>query len=390
MIVKKQVPLVVLFAFFAGFSFGNIAAPVQVPASAGDLFMMRIHPNPLRIEKETLSIDLTGNGFESGPCKATYMIENPTTEEVKLPSFFITPGGKNITIAVDGKTIKTESVFIPRSSIPWAGEDGDGDRKSEEYGAASFVLVFGPGEKHRVDVDFRLVAGYDNTAIAGISAPEAAHFLNTLKGRGSVAWYRYDLVSASTFKGGFGSLSIEVRAKLDAVIDSNIGLERTADNAESGYYVLSGEFDGIPEAYLDLKEKHATTYNFIGATIAAGSSFPFDGRGIHFTSKALFDVYFSNHQVSAGVEADPFSGMYHALLLYTMFPAGRAGAYGWFMDVRAGGGLAFDIASGFSPGFTAFAGLRIVPIVYELSYKIFPFGNGPVRHELGLALGFGI
>jgi hypothetical protein len=80
---------------------------------------------------------------------------------------------------------------------------------------------------------------------------------------------------------------------------------------------------------------------------------------------------------------------YHGLLVYTNYPSGRS-IYGRFADIRVGGGFVFDIANRFSPGFTVFAGLKLMPLAYEISYGVFPFGDKGLMHEFSLTIGFGI
>jgi hypothetical protein len=375
--------------FFAYLSFGNIAAPIHIPEKIGDLFTQGETANPIRIEKETLILDVTGIYAKPGESRATYVMINPGKDKISLPMLFLTPGAKEISVSVDGVAMQSRNLTIPFGAVPWAADD-KWDVKLPDYGAAAFEVVFGPGEKKTLEVAFRLTSGYDNTLVdRGMTAPQAAHVLNQFKDQDASFWYRYDLFASTSFKGGFGTLDITIKVPLKNEVIANLDLKKSEDNYNAGYYTLSGTFDGLPSKVIDIKRIYKVAYNTMGATIAAGCAFPFDGRVAHFTSKVLFDAFFANHEVSAGIEADPFSGYYHGLLLYTLFPPGKAGTYGWFVDIRGGLGMEFDLANGFSPGFTVFCGLKLIPVVYEVLYEIFPFGSR-IIHELGVTIEMGI
>jgi hypothetical protein len=385
--MKQILWLLILMLLTSNVLFGNIAAPVQTPEKIGDLFTSGKLTNPLRIEKETLLIDTTGTWDRPGMSRAAYDMVNPAKERISLPMLFLTPGATEIAVSVNGSRIESKAVTIPAQSVPWAA---DVSGKLPSYGAASFEVAFEPGEKKTIEVGFRISSGYDNSSgDRGMTAAQAAHATNQFKGIESTSWYRYDLFASSSFGGGFGSLDLTVKVPNGYKTATNLALEKSSEDNTTGFTTLTGTFGGIPASFIDIKNTQKVEYNFIGGTVGVGWAFPFDGRSAHFYSKLLLDIYAFQHQVSLGLELDPFDNMYHGLLLYTIFPPGKMQNYGWFFDVRGGAGVSFDFASSFNPGFVFFGGFKIIPVAYEVFYEIFPF-RGSVNQELGITIEIGI
>ena len=123
-----------------------------------------------------------------------------------------------------------------------------------------------------------------------------------------------------------------------------------------------------------------------------GCGFPFDGRGIHFLSRLYVDFFISNHQISCGIDANPWKGMLHGSLIYTLFPPGRSGYnYAHLVDIRGGGGILYDFIQDKGVGIRLFAGLKLFLPAYEVYYDFFPFSDDETYyHELGIVCVIGI
>jgi hypothetical protein len=376
-----------IFIFIVFSSSGNIASPVQMPPDIGDMFGSK-EENPIRIDKEVLSLDISPGLTDLAPCTASYIMTNPTQSIVVLPMLFLTPGAKDIEVSVNDASIEAEYIRIPHNTVPWTGKERDREYPID-YGAARFIISFNPSETKKVFVRFRLTRGYDFTAAPyGPTAPQAAHLLNQIKRGETIVWYKYDLFASSSFKGGFGTLNISIKVAYKDDVVCNLGLKKTGENRQEGYYFLTGTYTGLPDEFIDIKQIVREDYNPIGITFGAGWLFPFDGRPISFTLQGLFDVSFRNNMFSAGIEADPFSGLYRGLIVYTLFPSGKAGRYD--ADLRARFAVALDLVNNFSPGFRLSGGFRLSPLAFELSYGIFPFEPVGFEHELGCMFVLGV
>jgi hypothetical protein len=364
--------IVVSIIFFAALVnlYSNIARPLQPPDPAGDVLGDALKLDALRIETEELLLDLQGK--DTAFSRARYTIRNPLKEIVESDLYFVTPFMDKVTVMINGIVVPLVYEKLTRDKIPWKPESRAVENWRDELGAYRFRATFGAEAETVIIVAFRLPAGYDNTrSDTGIFPAQAAHLLNWGKSGDHVAWYIYNLESANTFKGGIGKLKVEILTPEGAELDTNVALVKEA--AESGFFRFTGSFQGIPAPSIEAKVITRTIYNIFGGTFALGLSTNY-GDYTEFMAQALFDVFFYNHQFSAGVEGNPFGSGFKIPVLYTFFLGGRQSpsllSYG---DIRFTAGALFNLLPTTAVGFRVAAGLRFLVSVIEISYDFYPF-----------------
>jgi len=240
--------------------------------------------------------------------------------------------------------------------------------------ACRFKARFEAGAVTRIEVTFILPAGYDNTlAETGIYPPEAGHLLNWSKRGSRAAWYVYNLSAASTFTGGIANLEISIRAPEDQILKTNIDVKKTG--VENGVAVYSGSFAGIPVPEIEARVVSLQEYNAFGATFGLGLHTNY-GDDTGFIAQALADVFLHSHQLSAGVEGNPFGGSLKIPVLYAYYPGGKGSAYGmYFGDIRFSAGGLFDLLPDAAAGFRLAAGIRLLASIFEITYDFYPFDD---------------
>ncbi len=384
----KKVALVFFALVAVAGAFANIAAPTRPPETFGDLFSVEDGENPLRVEHERLTFDLRGADRHKGSGRAVYTIVNPTGTEQRRLFNFVTRDAGNVVVTADGVLVETAKSEIKGDDVPWI-DPMNLSQTEFVFPCYSFELAFAPGQTREITVEFDMEGGYDNRAIPmGPEAPAASHLLNMLKDGEWVRWFRYDLSPAATFGGGFGGLELEIILAKGTRLLPGLPLEavETADRV-----VYRGRFDALPGPLLDMKVAKSTDYNILGLTLKSGVAIPFDGREVFWDNQLLADLCLSNHMLSAGVQINPFLYCFRGLALYTWFPPGRTGGYGYLgmFDIRAGGGLAVDFLEEFRVGFELHAGMRLGPFALEPSWKLFlPDTDGVWNQELNICYVF--
>ncbi|MBN2444318.1 MAG: hypothetical protein JXJ04_23350 [Spirochaetales bacterium] len=365
--------------------FGNIGLPYRSPPVAGDLITEEEVVQTLRIEKELLILDVSKPFGEGAPCSAEYTVLNLEKQSIDISLSFLTPDASNVSIFINNEKVSSESREIPIKDIPWLTTD-DFTRKPDKYMAEGFQVHFDPGEQKIITVLFSLGAGWHNRAAAnGPTAPQAAHLFNMIKNDAHVSWYLYDLFSAATFGSTQFDLEVIIKIPKNADFLCNIPLEPHS-SPEDDYNVFSGTFSEIPGKLIDFKVIYKNKYNFAGLTMGLGCGFPLDGRGIHFISRLYLDLFLFNHQISCGIDGDPWSGALYGVFQYTLFPPGSSySTYDFIVDVRGGGGVLYDFLQDKGIGFRLFAGIKLFLPAYEVYYDFFPFTEDEeLKHEIGV------
>ncbi|MBN1524889.1 MAG: hypothetical protein JW904_10420 [Spirochaetales bacterium] len=372
--MKKPVHFRILF-FALGFLaiahslYANVAMPQMIPAASGDVHIDGNGFQNLRIEKEILELNL---GATPGSySRAIYFIRNTGTAPLESKLWFVTPYMDRVTVTVNGKPAAAQKETVSPDQLDFQVSSYPGSPKSD-VDVYSFYAAFSPDAVTQIDIEFFLPAGYDNTGEnAMIDSAVAAHFLNWFKEGGSVKWYQYNLSAATTFAGGIALLEITVKIPDDMILDINIPLQQTGWENEE--IVYSGVFSGIPVPTINAFVTKKVEYNFIGATFGIGLHTNF-GPDTQFLTQALLDIYFMGHQLSAGIEANPFGNCFKIPVLYTWFPGGRMPAsFMSFADIRFSGGILLDRLPESITGIRIAAGMRITIMVIELSYDFYPF-----------------
>jgi len=366
--VKKH-PLAFLFLLMTWSGFANIALPVMPPRPAGDLLPAERAYDLLRIEREDLFLNLLG---ETGAFStARYAVRNIGGEALAADLLFLTPEMEEVTVTANGTPLAPVPVTLRPGELPWEPDEDTADLWPEEVRAYRFRVVFAGGAVTEILVRFRLPAGYDNRdSRNGLSPAAAGHPTNWTGNSGQTLWYRYYLASARSFKGGIGTLSVSVLAPRNAELTANIVLER-GEEIEGGV-VYRGGFQGIPASFVEAKVRYPVNVNLFGATIGAGLVTDYDGY-LEFMAQVLLDVYFSNHQFSAGIELNPFGRGLKLPLLYTYIP-GEPSAYVNFIgDLRFTAGVLFDLSPEALTGFRVAVGFRMTIMILEITYDFYPF-----------------
>ncbi|MGA2642228.1 MAG: hypothetical protein ABSG21_15145 [Spirochaetia bacterium] len=385
--MRRSLCAVILFLLAAGGLWANMAAPIEDPPYSGNIFSFAAD-NPLRIEKEALFLDLSSGNTEEATSSAVYTILNPLHTAYSTDLVFLTPAVKHISIEIDGSPAEIRTSTLGTQRIPWASESVR--RRITAYPAATFSLSLAAGERKIVTVRFFISPGW-NSIIAelGPSYPQAAHFLNMAKGRESTLWYVYDLRSAANFGGGFGGLSLSVKVPRNAEIITEMRLDKARVEADAEYY--TAELAGPPQADVDIYVVNRIDYNSVGFMAGIGLGVPLTPLDAGLLLKTMLDAYFLNHQISIGLEGDPFHGILRASLQYTLFPPGGTGyGYRGVADFRVGGNVLLGLYDGYLPnlsiGFRLFAGVRLgIPL--EIGYEIYPWSqDGVFREDLSLMM----
>jgi len=355
-------------------AFSNIAMPQRAPSPAGDILAPLPGLDSLRIDRENLRLDLTGD--PSGRSLAHYEISNPSGISAASDLYFVTPFMDDVYVTVDGRRADFDRVMLSRDRLPWPVRENDYAwwPKDGEMDAARFRAEFSAGETTVIEVSFRLPAGYDNAlAGTGISPAAVAHALNWSKPGDRVAWYVYALETSRTFKGGFGTLHLEITvpAGTELICNAAIGEKKSG----RGFDTYTMESKGLPVPAIDAKVITRGVYNFLGGTVGCGLATDFNAS-TSFLGQALIDVFFLNHQFSTGIEGNPFGtiGGLKIPLIYTfVFGTTRSLYSAFFADVRLSAGVLIDLLPETAVGFRVSAGMRLMMFLMEISYDFHPF-----------------
>lgn len=365
----KTLIFCLVIAFLGINASANIALPVQEPPLAGDIFTPEPALTALQLVHEKLVLNLSG--IENGFSHARYVIRNRGAREIASDLFFITPYMDRVTVQVNGSAVETAQERIASEQLPW--KPAFPERLPEDgLPAFRFRVVFAAQAETVIDVTFRLPAGYDNQGRdQGYYAGEAAHALNWSVGSDSTAWYAYNLESATTFQGGIQKLDVEIIAPQDDTLVVNIPL--VENKPSEGVKRYTGSFEGIPAPYIEARVKHEAQYSMIGFQVGGGLVTNYIDY-TEFMAQALFDFYFYNHQISVGVEGNPFGTGFKIPVLYTFIFADKVSSYFAFWgDLRVTAGALFDLSPVSAVGFRISAGLRLTLTIFEVAYDFYPF-----------------
>jgi len=272
---------------------------------------------------------------------------------------------------VAGKQLEIFRENITREK-PGLGEKQEGDFWGNELKACRFHVIFAPQAVTVIEVSFILPGGYDNTKKEmDVYSTVASHSLNWFKAGNSNSWYLYNLSAANTFTGGIADLDLVIWAPGDSRLDINVAVKKTGEDKGTATY--AGSFKGIPAPQIEAKVVHVEQYNFLGATFGLGLHTNY-GDDTQFIAQALLDVYLFEHQLSAGVEVNPFGTSLKLPVLYSYFPLGKVNRYvAMFADIRFSAGVLFDLEPAALTGFRVASGLRMLLSVFEISYDFYPF-----------------
>jgi hypothetical protein len=372
--MHRSVAVSLMFFLALPAVFGNIAMPKQPPAPAGDFLLQGQGFAGLRIDEERLLLDLSGR--PGALSRALYRISHPGESPLRTDLYFITPFMQEVIVTLNGKALATTGAALKRDQVPWPMKDEDYGwwSKDRTVEALRFTADFAAGTVTEFEVTFRLPAGYDNTLVnVGIEPAAAGHALNWSKDADHAAWYLYSLESAATFPGGMGVFKLEILAPAGAELNANLTL---VDRKTEGDLVrYSGSFQGFPVPSLEAKVITRGFYNSFGGEFAIGLATDYEAY-TEFMTQVLGNVYFGNHQFSAGLEANPFGSAANLRLplLYTFVFGRKTHPYGaFFGDVRATAGALIEVLPDTAVGIRIGLGLRFTLMIFEIDYDFYPF-----------------
>jgi hypothetical protein len=367
--LKKSLVFLCVFIFSVSGAFANIALPVQEPPPSGDVFMSDQGLAALRLEQEKLVLDLTRRAAVFS--RARYTIRNTGAKQINTDLIFVTPFADKVRVFVNSTEIEVKAENIPLKKLPWKPAVMEG-ASGQEMPAYGFKITFTPNEETIVEVVFLLPSGYDNRdPDIGFYPGEAAHALNWSAAADSLAWYIYNLESASTFPGGLRQLDVEILIPGEDTLSVNMALaeKKTAE----GFKSYTGSFQGMPVPYIEAKVRHQAVYNMIGASFGGGLVTDYD-EYTEFMAQAMFDFYFYNHQISAGVEGNPLGTGLKFPIMYTYIFGGKMNSYiAFWGDLRLAAGVLFDLSPVSAVGFRFSAGLRLTLMILEIAYDFYLF-----------------
>jgi hypothetical protein len=356
-----------IFVFLAGGVFAVIL-PFREPPPSGGVFAAEGVLPALRLVHEKLVLDLTRR--ENGLSRARYTIRNTGARGISTDLLFITPYMYKVSVFVNSVEIEVKEERIPFKQLPWKPVYPDVWR-TDEIPAYRFRVSFPQNTETIVEVVFRLPAGYDNRSQEGLYPGAAAHALNWSKEPDSTIWFLYNLESARTFTGGIQKLDVEVIIPQDDSVNVNI---RLAENdALGGFKRYTGTFAGIPAPYIEAKVKHEAVYSIIGGSVGGGLVTDY-AEYTEFMAQAMFDVYFLNHQLSAGVEGNPFGTGIKFPVIYTYILGDKIPPMLSFLgDLRVSAGALFELSPESAVGFRISGGMRLTLMILEVAYDFYPF-----------------
>ncbi|MBN1798865.1 MAG: hypothetical protein JW822_09820 [Spirochaetales bacterium] len=367
--LRKICAVLGIFIFIGSGAFANIGLPVQEPPPSGDVFASGGGLTALRLEHEKLILDLTRR--EAGFSHARYTIRNTAGGEISTDLIFITPYMYNVSVSVNSQEIEIQQENIPFKKLPWKPVFPESWGR-EEIPAYRFHVSFPGNTETVVEVMFRLPAGYDNRAEdMGLHMGEAAHALNWAVESDSTVWYLYNLDAAGTFSGGIRRLDVEIIIPENDDVEVNIPLVqgKTANGVKS----FTGSFAGMPAPYIEAKRKHEAVYSMFGGSAGGGLVTNYVDY-TEFMAQAMVDFYFYNHQLSAGVEGNPFGTGIKFPVIYTFILGDKVHPYfAFFGDLRLSAGALFELSPESAVGFRISGGMRFTMMILEIAYDFYPF-----------------
>jgi hypothetical protein len=368
MVWGRLFAVITVFIFLASGAFAAIP-PLREPPPAGDVFASEGVLSALRLEHEKLVLDLTRR--ENGLSRTRYTIRNTGAREISTDLLFITPYMYGVNVFVNSAEIEVKQENIPFKQLPWKPVYPDVWR-TDKIPAYRFRVSFPQNAATIVEVVFRLPAGYDNRdRDMGLYPGEAAHALNWSKEPDSTIWFLYNLESAGTFTGGIQHLDVEIVIPEDDSLNVNIPL--VENEALGGFKSFTASFRSIPAPYIEAKVKHEAVYSMFGGSVGGGLVTNYADY-TEFMAQAMLDFYFYNHQLSAGVEGNPFGTGIKFPVIYTFILGDKVPpSFGFLGDLRLSGGALFELSPESAVGFRISAGMRFTLLILEITYDFYPF-----------------
>jgi hypothetical protein len=361
------------------FAFSPPRFPVSYPT--GDLVGFDVSLSSLVIEQHDVFLDLSQR--PNARSRIRYVVANPNAESVTAALYFITPFVKDLSVTVNQKRPVPAAERVSPDRLGWQ-MPAPGARERDiptELTAGIFSVEFRGGAKTHIEVSFRLPPGVRENRTAYLYPAAINHLNNVFRDLYLSETFVFHLASSSTFNTGHGQAAVEIIAPAGNALTANFALRE--QGVENGFTKHSGTIGTGDLISLEVKliTDHAPT--ILGATFALGFVTDYDGY-LEFMTQAFFDVFLYNHQLSAGIEANPFGAVASIKLpvLYTFF----FGAQGDSFNVLFGGisltaGALFAVAPVVRTGFRVSIAVALFGR-NEMAIDFYPFEAGGVAWQM--------
>lgn len=373
--MKKGIVFVILCMVALPCMSANIALPKHPPLPAGDMMGLTQEAMSLRIVREDLVLDMTRRAGKKS--RAEYRVENPLSSTVATELYFVTPAAVDIGVLVNNAAVPLKAVKIERSRAPWSVGDKDYRWWSPEQPLDAYVFSVSCEAKSRtvITVEFILPEGYDNTAVEYLAQGAVEGRITNWDKHGASAWYIYSLEAADTFRGSVEELHLTILTPVGTELKCNVPVIPVESASESDVIVYQGTFQGVPAPSVEALVVSQPRYVHVGGTVACGLTTTFAGYTT-FLGQALVDVFFLNHQISSGVEFNPFpvNRTLCVPLLYSyVINYGPNSSLGPFFDLRIVAGALIVLTPEVDVGFRLGVSLKMGLTPWEIAYDFFPF-----------------